>query len=122
MSVPRRMNSEVDCARLGAVVHLTEKTILPPMKKAFPIVLAAAFTTFCTANSANAGADERPATQKNQAPRAPKTEEPKYATRVPGKDGWIWNPYDGRVLDASGFAPGAQVRDPVSGKVMIVPE
>jgi hypothetical protein len=92
------------------------------MKKASPILLAAVFTTFCTANSAYAGADERPAPQKPQAPRAPKTEEPKYAARVPGKEGWIRNPYDGRVLDASGFAPGTQVRDPVSGKVMIVPE
>jgi hypothetical protein len=92
------------------------------MKKAFPILLAAVLTTFCTADSAYAGADERPAPQKPQAPRAPKTEEPKYAARVPGKEGWIRNPYDGRVLDASGFAPGTQVRDPVSGKVMIVPE
>lgn len=92
------------------------------MKKVSQLLLAAAFTTLCSANVAMAGADEGPAPQKTLAPRAPKPEGPKYAAKVPGKEGWIRSPYDGRVLDASGIAPGTQVRDPVSGKVMIVPE
>jgi hypothetical protein len=92
------------------------------MKTALPILLVAGLATLCTADYVYAGADERPAPQKNQTPSTPKTEPPKHAARVPGKEGWIRNPYDGRILDASGFAPGTQVRDPVSGKVMIVPE
>ena len=56
-------------------------------------------------------------------PSAPpsKAEEPKYATKVPGKNGWIRSPYDGKVLDAAGVPPGTQVKDPDSGKIMIVP-
>ena len=56
----------------------------------------------------------------NPAP-APKTDEPKYATKVPGKNGWIKSPYDGKILDAAGIPPGTQVKDPDSGKIMLVP-
>ena len=57
------------------------------------------------------------------APNAPpqKGEEPKYATKVQGKNGWIKSPYDGKVLDAAGVPPGTHVKDPDSGKIMIVP-
>ena len=56
----------------------------------------------------------------NQSP-APKSDEPKYATKVPGKNGWIKSPYDGKILDAAGIPPGTQVKDPDSGKIMLVP-
>lgn len=52
---------------------------------------------------------------------APRSDEPKYATKVPGKNGWIKSPYDGKILDAAGIPPGTQVKDPDSGKIMLVP-
>ncbi len=50
-----------------------------------------------------------------------KAEEPKYATKVPGKTGIIKSPYDGKILDATGFPPGTEVKDPASGRIMLVP-
>ena len=50
-----------------------------------------------------------------------KAEEPKYATKVPGKAGIIKSPYDGKILDATGFPPGTEVKDPASGRIMLVP-
>ena len=52
---------------------------------------------------------------------APKAAPPEYAKRVPGKPNWIKSPYDGKILDATGFPPGTEVRDPISGKIMLVP-
>ncbi len=76
----------------------------------------------------NAGAPQGPApTADSPKPQPPpsapptKADEPKYATKVPGKNGWIKSPYDGKVLDAAGVPPGTQVKDPDSGKIMIVP-
>ena len=79
--------------------------------------------------TAEASASQSPAptgdspTKPQSPPSAPpsKAEEPKYATKVPGKNGWIRSPYDGKVLDAAGVPPGTQVKDPDSGKIMIVP-
>ena len=51
----------------------------------------------------------------------PKPAAPEYAKRVPGKPNWIKSPYDGKILDATGFPPGTEVRDPQSGKIMLVP-
>jgi hypothetical protein len=53
--------------------------------------------------------------------KPPKTAGPEYAKRVPGKPNWIRSPYDGKILDATGFPPGTEVRDPQSGKIMLVP-
>jgi hypothetical protein len=50
-----------------------------------------------------------------------KSDEPKYATRVPGKSGIIKSPYDGKLLDATGVPPGTEVKDPATGKIMLVP-
>lgn len=50
-----------------------------------------------------------------------KAEEPKYATKVPGKAGIVKSPYDGKLLDATGFPPGTEVKDPASGRIMLVP-
>jgi len=65
----------------------------------------------------------QPPTPTPPPPNTPpsKGEEPKYATKVPGKNGWIKSPYDGKVLDAAGVPPGTQVKDPDSGRIMIVP-
>ena len=46
---------------------------------------------------------------------------PEYAKKVPGKPGWIRSPYDNKVLDASGIPPGTEVKDPTSGRIMLVP-
>lgn len=51
----------------------------------------------------------------------PKAATPEYAKRVPGKPNWIRSPYDGKILDATGFPPGTEVRDPQTGKIMLVP-
>ncbi len=52
---------------------------------------------------------------------AQKTDEPKHAIRVPGKSGIIKSPYDGKLLDATGVPPGTEVKDPSTGKIMLVP-
>jgi hypothetical protein len=97
---------------------------LHPMKTPF-LLLLTAFTTFRTADLAFAGAgeprDSETRISKNTTPRRPKTDEPKFALKVTGKDGWIQSPYDGKILDAGGLPSGALVRDPVSGKIMRVP-
>jgi len=61
-----------------------------------------------------------PVPQSPSAPQ-PKAAAPEYAKRVPGKPNWIRSPYDGKILDATGFPPGTEVRDPQSGKIMLVP-
>jgi len=52
---------------------------------------------------------------------APKLEAPKYASKVPGKPGIIKSPYDGKLLDAVGIPTGTEVKDPATGKIMLVP-
>jgi hypothetical protein len=64
--------------------------------------------------------DPAPQPTPQPAPQ-PKDAAPQYAKRVPGKPNWIKSPYDGKILDATGFLPGNEVRDPVSGKIMLVP-
>jgi hypothetical protein len=88
------------------------------------LLLATGFSAF-TSVSLHAGAgelgDALPTITKPAAPKLPKTPEPKLALKVPGKDGWIQSPYDGKILDASDFPSGSLVRDPSSGKIMRVP-
>jgi hypothetical protein len=46
------------------------------------------------------------------------------AKPVPGKPGFVFNPFDPNskvYLDVRGIAPGTKVRDPSSGKSFIVP-
>lgn len=64
-----------------------------------------------------------PATQQpaSSVASAPKADEPKYAIKMPGKSGIIKSPYDGKLLDATGVPPGTEVKDPSSGKIMLVP-
>lgn len=64
--------------------------------------------------------DPGPAPQPTPPPQ-PKVAAPEYAKRVPGKPGWIKSPYDGKILDATGFPPGTEVKDPQTGKIMLVP-
>jgi hypothetical protein len=89
------------------------------------ILLVAALTICYHPVSLHAGADEGGIPQKPvlkiAATQPPKTEEPKLAVKVPGQNGWIQSPYDGKILDASGFPSGSLVRDPSSRKVMRVP-
>lgn len=94
------------------------------MKKISPLLSAVCLTLSHTV-PIYAGMDEGNIPRKHSV-KSPthlliKDEQPKVAFKVPGKVGWIKSPYDGRVLDASGFESGALVRDPVSSKVMRVP-
>ena len=74
-----------------------------------------------SASQSPAPTPDSPKPQSSPSAPPSKAEEPKYATKVPGKNGWIRSPYDGKVLDAAGVPPGTQVKDPDSGKIMIVP-
>jgi hypothetical protein len=58
---------------------------------------------------------------KTEAPQPPKPAEVPYAKRSPKNRNYILSPYDGTLLDATGFLPGEEVRDPKSGKMMKVP-
>ena len=64
-----------------------------------------------------------PPTPAPQPPPEPpkKAAAPEYAKKVPGKPGWIRSPYDNKILDATGIPPGTEVKDPISGKIMLVP-
>jgi len=46
-----------------------------------------------------------------------------YGKPVPGKPGFVFNPYDDSkgYIDVRGFPPGTEVKDPVSGKNFLVP-
>jgi len=73
--------------------------------------------------------DPLPAPQSTPLPPTPppapeppkKVAAPEYAKKVPGKPGWIRSPYDNKILDATGIPPGTEVKDPTSGKIMLVP-
>jgi hypothetical protein len=72
---------------------------------------------------APAPAPSLPPTPAPQPPPEPpkKAAAPEYAKKVPGKPGWIRSPYDNKILDATGIPPGTEVKDPISGKIMLVP-
>ena len=46
-----------------------------------------------------------------------------YGIPVPGRKGVVTSPYlpDGSHIDVSGFAPGTPVKDPFTGKIILVP-
>jgi hypothetical protein len=47
-----------------------------------------------------------------------------YATKVPGKAGFVFSPYDGAnkgYIDVRGFPMGTEVKDPYTGKSFLVP-
>ena len=58
----------------------------------------------------------------------PVVEQPKqvgevpYGKAVPGKPGFVTSPHGGSgYIDARGFPPGTEVKDPYSGKTFLVP-
>ena len=50
-------------------------------------------------------------------------EKPAYAKPVPGKPGYVTNPYDDSkgMIDVRGYPPGTEVKDPATGKNFLVP-
>ena len=75
--------------------------------------------------------------EKPDKPEKPSPEEPKvnpvvetpkavgevpYGKAVPGKPGFVTSPHGGSgYIDARGFPPGTEVKDPYSGKTFLVP-
>jgi hypothetical protein len=57
------------------------------------------------------------------APPSPTANEFPTAKPVPGKPGYVFDPFDpnGGYIDVSGYAPGSKVKDPTSKKIFIVP-
>ena len=67
---------------------------------------------------------ETPAKPSPPVPVPPPTEgKLLYGKPVPGKPGFVYNPYDESkgLIDVRGFPPGTEVKDPVSGKNFLVP-
>jgi len=50
-------------------------------------------------------------------------EKPVFAKPVPGKPGFVTNPYDEAkgFIDVRGFPPGTEVKDPSTGRNFLVP-
>ncbi len=52
----------------------------------------------------------------------PRTGNPEYGVKVPGKDGFVTSPYSKQgYVDVRGFPPGTEVKDPYTGKIFLVP-
>jgi hypothetical protein len=85
------------------------------------------------AHTADVSASPSPAAPRNrQEPNAgiaasaspsPALAEFPTAKPVPGKPGYVFDPFDpnGGYIDVSGYAPGSKVKDPTSKKIFIVP-
>lgn len=43
------------------------------------------------------------------------------AKAVPGKPGFVYSPYDGAMIDVTGFSSGSKAKDPATNKIFIVP-
>lgn len=56
-----------------------------------------------------------PTTPTPQPPAPPVVEkkpEYKYATKIPGKEGFVFSPYNNKMIDVRGMASGTLVQDP----------
>ncbi len=53
----------------------------------------------------------------------PTPDAPPFAKPVPGKDGFVYSPFDGtdKLVDVRDMAPGTEVRDPYTGGIFRVP-
>ena len=57
------------------------------------------------------------------APESQAKPAPQYAVPVPGKPGFVTSPYApaNGYVDVRGFPKGAEVKDPYTGKIFLVP-
>jgi uncharacterized membrane protein len=51
----------------------------------------------------------------------PATAEFPVAKPVPGKPGYVYSPFDGTMIDVTGFNSGAKAKDPATNKIFVVP-
>ncbi len=61
-----------------------------------------------------------PAAQPAAPPAVTSAEFP-TAKAVPEKPGFVYSPFDGTMIDVTGFASGAKAKDPGNNKIFIVP-
>jgi hypothetical protein len=97
----------------------------PPQVRATPRQLTER-ERFTTTTVSPTPARERVVEQPTGTPEprsspAPAMAEFPVAKPVPGKPGFVYSPFDGTMIDVTGFNSGAKAKDPATNKIFIVP-
>lgn len=82
--------------------------------------VAAGSTSPSSAPAANPRISAPPPAAPRSSP-SPVAEEFPTAKSVPGKPGYVYSPFDGTMIDVTGFASGAKAKDPGNNKIFVVP-